>query len=215
MPESVGSPYPELLTALDRWADRAHHDHPGVIPCRSGCTACCHGPFDISVADTLMLRDAVRRLPPTVRAGVLVRAEILATRIRGLAPDWKAPWDIGAIGDERFDTISEALVDQPCPLLDADGGCLIYADRPLICRWMGLGLIAEDGRTFENGCPIQDQFPEFAALPPVPFALEPFETREAICLEDAAEALLGSAERQNFETTIALALDHLDEKFLP
>jgi len=209
MPDQDGSPYPELLARLDRWSADAHEAHPGIIPCQPGCTACCHGPFDISVADTVMIRSAVRRLPAEARAGVTARAAALAEKILALAPDWSAPWDIGAIGDDRFDVISEALVNEPCPLLDAAGACVIYHDRPLICRWMGLGLLAEDGRAFDNACPIQDQFPEYAALPLQPFALAPFETREALCLEDAAEALLGDRERGAYETTIALALGEL------
>lgn len=42
--------YAQLLARLDQWfaAGRAAG---GVVPCRGGCTACCHGPFDISVAD--------------------------------------------------------------------------------------------------------------------------------------------------------------------
>jgi Fe-S-cluster containining protein len=206
MPEADGAPYPALLAQLDRWSAGAHQANPGVIPCRTGCTACCHGPFDISVADTLMIRSAVGRLPDQIRAGVAARATALAGRIKALAPEWSAPWDIGDIGDDRFDVISEALVEEPCPLLDERGACVIYHDRPLICRWMGLGMLAEDGRAFDNACPIQDQFPDYSALALQPFALEPFEQREAVCLEDAADALLGDRDRSAYETTIALAL---------
>lgn len=206
MAEPDGAPYPALLAQLDRWAAAANRDHPGIIPCKPGCTACCHGPFDISVADTAMIRSAVRRLPAPARDGVAARASALAARILALAPDWASPWDIGTIGDERFDAISEALVDEPCPLLDSAGACLVYHDRPLICRWMGLGMLAEDGRAFDNACPIQDQFPDYAALPLQPFALEPFELGETVCLEDSAESLLDDRDRAAYETTIALAL---------
>lgn len=153
-----------------------------------------------------MIRAAVRRLPAGERVAIAEAATRLGGLIRALAPDWGEPWDIAAIGDDRFDAISEALVDQPCPLLDPDGACRIYHSRPLICRWMGLGMAAEDGRTIENACPIQGRFPEYAALPPQPFELEPFEAREATCLEDAAEALLGDSSRYGYETTIAMAL---------
>jgi Fe-S-cluster containining protein len=206
VPDSDGAPYPELLTQLDHWSAETSRRHPGVIPCRAGCAACCHGPFDISVADAVMIRAAVRRLPDGARLAIAEGTGRLAGMIRALAPDWVEPWDIAAIGDDRFDSISETLVDEPCPLLDSDGACRIYHSRPLICRWMGLGMVAENGRTIENACPIQDQFPGYAALPPQPFELEPFEAREATCLEDAAEALLGDSSRYGFETTIALAL---------
>ncbi|MEO8029866.1 MAG: YkgJ family cysteine cluster protein [Gemmatimonadota bacterium] len=206
MTDQIGSPYPELLRQLDDWFAGAEARNPGVIPCRPGCTACCNGPFDISVADVRLIRGAVGRLDPQVRAGVLDRAGQLARRILELAPEWSEPWDIAAIGDERFDRISEALSEVPCPMLDSSGACVIYEDRPLICRWMGLGMEAEDGRSIENGCPIQEQFPAYAALPNQPFALDPFEMREAACLEDAAAALLEDAAEHGYETTIALAV---------
>jgi Fe-S-cluster containining protein len=210
-----GSPYPELLARLDRWADDARARNPDVIPCRSGCTACCHGPFDISVADAMLLRSAARRLPGPVRNGVARRAAALAARIRALAPDWGPPWDIADIGDDRFDAISEALVDVPCPLLDAEGACLAYDSRPMVCRWMGLGMLTGDGESVANACPIQDRFPDFAALPPQPFDLAGFTDFETPCLEDAAEALLGDATLAGYETTIALALDALHLRRTP
>lgn len=212
MQDPLASPYPELLTTLDRWFAATDAQYPGVIPCRSGCTACCQGPFDISVADVVMVRDAVRRLPAIVRQGVEERSRRIAEQIRRLEPGWSEPWDIGAIGDDRFDRISETLADVPCPMLDESGGCVIYASRPLICRWMGLGFVAEDGRSIDNGCPIQEEFPAYAALPLQPFALEPFETREAVCLEDAAVALFGDENMSEYETTMAFVLEVRSEK---
>jgi len=210
-----GSPYPELLARLDRWSADAREGHPGVIPCRSGCTACCNGPFDISVADAMLLRSAARRLPAQVRKGVARRAEALARRIQALAPTWGPPWDIADIGDERFDEISSALADVPCPLLDEGGACLVYGSRPMVCRWMGLGIVTREGEIIANACPIQDQFPEYAALPPQPFDLAGFGEIETPCLEDAAEALLGDPDRAGYETTIALALDSLQLRRSP
>jgi len=157
----------------------------------------------------MLLRSAARRLPAAVRKAVGHRAEALAGRIRALAPEWEPPWDITDIGDDRFDEISSALVDEPCPLLDEQGACLVYESRPMVCRWMGLGMVTREGESIANACPIQDQFPAYAALPPQPFDLADFGDLETPCLEDAAEALLGSPELATFETTIAFALDSL------
>nr|MBA3497477.1 hypothetical protein [Gemmatimonadales bacterium] len=62
------------------------------------------------------------------------------------------------------------------------------------------------GRVIENACPIQDRFPEYAALAPVPFELEALEEVEAKCLRAAALRRFGDAERQDFETVIAAAV---------
>ncbi len=192
--------YRTLLTQLDRWSAEAQARHPGVIPCRAGCSACCHGPFDISVADTLLLRDAVAELPAPVQEAITTRATVLLGRMETIAPDWASPWDVRTLGEEGFDALSNALADVPCPLLDEEGRCRVYQSRPLVCRLIGLPMLTSQGEVIENACPIQDQFPAYAALDPQLFDLEALELLEAACVEEAAAAMGVDAE---FETTIA------------
>lgn len=198
--------YLPLLERLDQWQAHARTRHPGVIPCTRGCSDCCHGPFDISVADVELVAGAFRQLDPAVRAVVHDRARAQVERMAELAPGWEAPWEIGAIGDARFDRICDALEALPCPMLGSDGGCLIYAERPMICRLMGLGMATESGDVIENGCPIQARFPAYEALPPSPFPLEAWEREERAAKESAADRLLGGPDRSGFETTIAAAV---------
>src|SRR6185295_18897597 len=130
--------YPVLLAGIDAWQAEAQARYPGVIPCRSGCSACCHGPFDISAADALLVRDAVRALPAELRFDLRRRAEAQIGAMRRLEPDLVAPWDITLLGEERFDELVEAFEEAPCPALDDLGACRIYERRPMICRLMGL-----------------------------------------------------------------------------
>lgn len=197
--------YLPLLQQFDRWQADARARHPGVIPCRAGCTACCDGPFDISIADVLLVREAVAALPEHLRAPMVARARAQVAQMTALEPGWTAPWDIRTIGDARFDRISDALADLPCPALDDTGACLIYHARPMICRLMGLGLVTESGDVIENGCPIQDRFPAYRDLPAAAFPLEAWEMREEVAKRDAA-ARLGSDDLVEFETTIAAAI---------
>jgi len=45
--------------------------------------------------------------------------------------------------------------DGPCPLLDADGHCALYAARPIICRTQGLPLlVATDNGDQVAACPL-------------------------------------------------------------
>jgi Fe-S-cluster containining protein len=198
--------YPSLLERLDRWFAAGRQAAGGVVPCRNGCSACCHGPFDISVADAELVQAAVDRLPAGERAEVTARAGALLGRMLALEPDWPAPYEVAALGEARFDRLTDALADAPCPLLDDAGRCRIYADRPLVCRLTGLGMRTPAGRVIENACPIQEQFPAYAVLAPVPFDLEAFETREDEALRAAARRRLGDEDRHGFETTIAAAV---------
>lgn len=198
--------YLPLLEQLDRWQDRARERHPDVIPCRKGCAACCHGPFDISVADAAQVVGAFRALDPELRERVGGRAARQVEAMRVLEPGWTAPHAISAIGEARFDRVSDALAADPCPMLE-QGGCAIYRDRPMICRLMGLGMLTEVGDVIENGCPIQDQFPVYQALAPEPFPLELWEVGEEAANEAAAAARTDGA-GPDFETSIAAAIVH-------
>lgn len=202
-PAALG--YRSLLESLDAWTAAAQQRHPDTIPCKQGCTACCYGPFDISAADVLLLQDTVWELPLGQRGALVARANAAAARQQALAPEWTAPHDVRMLGEARFDGLCEALAADPCPCLE-DGACVVYAGRPAVCRMMGLGLESLDDRTLANACPIQDQFPEYAALPAQTFDLTAFETKEEACLVEAGLVLFESTEAAGYETTIALAL---------
>ena len=201
--------YRELLERLDAWFAGGRQAAGGVVPCRGGCSACCHGPFDISVADAELIEEAVARLPEEERREVVRRGSALLERMRALEPEWGPPYAVDALGEERFDRVTEALADTPCPLLDDGGRCRIYADRPLVCRMIGLSMRTPAGRVIENACPIQERFPGYAELAPVPFELEGLEDEEIECLREAARRRLGDAERWEFETTIAAVVGTL------
>ena len=200
---TVASAYRSFLEQVDRWFGAATARHPGVVPCRAGCSACCHGPFDISVADVLLLEEALAGLDPAGRAEVDRRLSGTWSRILELAAGWTEPFDIAGLGEARFDAISDTLAREPCPLLDAAGRCRVYASRPLVCRLIGLGLEASTGEVLPNACPIQDEFPAYAALAPTPFDLHRLHEEEAAHLKAAAVELFGNEARWEYETTIA------------
>lgn len=198
--------YLPLLGELDHWQDQVRTRHPGVVPCRRGCEACCHGPFEVSIADVAVLLGAVARLDAATRRAVRARAAEQLARMREVEPAWTAPYELAALGEERFDRMSDALADLPCPLLDADGACLVYQHRPLVCRLMGLGLRNERGGVIPNACPIQHRFPGYPSLSPADFPWLAWEVGEARARRDAATRLLGGPEGEGYETTIAAAL---------
>jgi len=195
--------YLPLLQALDGWHSTARAAHPGVIPCGPGCSACCHGPFDISIADAELVVEAIAGLPEASRRPIVVRATAQLEQMRSMAPDFDGPWDVAALGDEAFDALCEALAEEPCPCLDETGSCAIYESRPLVCRIMGLGLRNLAGDEIPNACPIQDEFPAYAALPAQPFDLAGWEAQEGPAMA-ASAARLGLT--PTFETTVAGAV---------
>jgi Fe-S-cluster containining protein len=201
--QPVAQRYQETLERLDRWFAETAKRHPGVIPCRAGCSACCHGPFDISAADTLLLREGIATLSPANQESVRVKGAALLELIRQQAPEWQLPYDIADLGEERFDGIVEALAEAPCPMLDQKGACMVYQYRPLVCRLIGLPMMTAEGELLENACPIQEQFPDYALLDPQLFDFGALQDAEIRLNVEAAEALFGSKDKAGFETTIS------------
>lgn len=193
--------YSEHLTTIDHWfAEGVQAAGPGVVPCRAGCNACCHGPFDISAADARMVADAVAELPADVRDGIVRRARDQLTAAEAIDGSWQRPWRVDQLEDARFDQIANAQASDPCPALDpVSGTCLIHHARPATCRLTGLALITPDGDMLENICPIRGQFPGYEALGPTPFDLMRFELA-------AAEHDLAAMEAGWHSTTIAGAV---------
>lgn len=184
---------------------QARERNPGVIPCARGCTACCHGPFDVSAADVVLLLDGFVALPPDLQRKVRAQAKHITARIEAVEPVWPSPHDVGELGEARFDALTLAIADEPCPFLQ-DGSCSIYADRPFVCRVMGLGLVTPDGEYLPNACPIQADFPHYLSLPAQRFDLGGLEREEGSCLAEAGSELFGHESAASYETTIATAL---------
>ncbi len=192
--------YRSLLESLDVWFARGRDAAgPGVIPCRRACSACCHGVFDISPADAELVAEGVAGLPEAEAVALRSRAEAQLRLCSAQRPGWGPPWDVDALAEETFDALTEQLADAACPALTADGGCAIYADRPATCRMTGLSMDAGHAGRLDNHCPIQDGFPRYAALAPVPFDLMAFEEQAA--RHDEAALARGSR-----TTTLAGAL---------
>lgn len=198
--------YPELLSRLDHWQDDVRQRFPGVVPCRAGCSACCHGPFDISAADALLVARTVAALPDRERESIERRARIQVERMEKADPGFRFPWAVSQVGEARFDALVESQAEDPCPALSEAGSCLIYPGRPMVCRLMGLGMRIGPDAVLENACPIREEFPEYRDLPPQEFDLPAWERDEAAALRSAGQELFGSPERSIYETTIAGAV---------
>lgn len=90
--------------------------------CRGfGCSACCRS--DV-MAHPMEIGDIAAVVPADRVATIRARAE---------------------------EPISLASLSRPCPLLDGDGGCSIYAHRPLVCRAYA---VTSPPKRCESGTPV-------------------------------------------------------------
>lgn len=179
-PDPRSATYSALLSTLDDWFARGiAAAGKGVVPCGRGCSACCHGPFDVSPADAALIAEGVAALTEPQRATIRSRAEAQLRRYTQLVPSWRAPFEVDALDERAFDALTEQLANAPCPALAEDGACSIHAHRPATCRLTGLSLLSRAGDVLENFCPIQSNFPAYATLPPTSFDLQAFEAEAA------------------------------------
>ena len=114
----------ELVQIVDAALAEAAHRSGAWLVCRTGCTQCCHGPFEITQLDAQRLRKGIAELEghdPPRAAAVRERARH-ATQLTNF-------------GD-----------DDPCPALDPETGrCDLYTWRPITCRCFGPPVLCDSG----------------------------------------------------------------------
>jgi Fe-S-cluster containining protein len=117
--------YEALRRAVDRTIETIVERRAAELACTRGCAACCHVQLSLAPVEAERLRGALSRLGRAARERVRARA----VRLRGM----------GAAAER-----------EPCAMLEGDGSCVIYADRPLVCRTQGHALRYPAGTLPEN-----------------------------------------------------------------
>jgi Fe-S-cluster containining protein len=96
-----------------------------------------------------LLKAAFAGLSPKVQAQVLARCRPRLSELRERWPGLSHPYLLNALPEEEW--LSTPEKDQtPCPLLDENGYCLVYAARPLTCRLHGLPNVDISGEDFDG-----------------------------------------------------------------
>lgn len=150
--DDILTDYRQLLESVDAWfAGCLAAAPPGRIACGPGCSACCRGLFDITLLDAYLLQQAFAHLPGSRQAPALAAARTRRTELQQQWPGFAAPYLLNGLPDAEWTEMPED--DQnPCPLLGADGRCLVYDSRPMTCRLHGLPNIDVSGESFADTC---------------------------------------------------------------
>jgi len=146
---STVNAYHRLLSEVDEWFTICLQAGGSTLSCRGGCSSCCRALFDITLLDAWLLKDAFSGLAPQVQAQVIDRCQPRLSELRGRWPELSHPYILNALPEEEW--LSTPEEDQtPCPLLDENGYCLVYAARPLTCRLHGLPNVDISGEDFDG-----------------------------------------------------------------
>lgn len=150
--------YHQLQQQHDAWFSQVLQQFPEAIRCARGCAQCCRGLFDITLLDAWVLRQGFEALPVGTKRSIEGRALTRLAELQQRWPELKPPYLLNTLADEGWTQMPE---DDPtlCPLLSAEGLCLVYHHRPLTCRLHGLPNIDRSGEIFaDHYCPLN--FPD-------------------------------------------------------
>ncbi|MBH0193103.1 MAG: hypothetical protein HP492_15360 [Nitrospira sp.] len=146
-----------LFDKTARWFDRAHAALLNDLPCHRGCSHCCIGLFPITLLDQQELQRGLRSLPKELRHAIEDTAALQVRMIEESAPKLTRNRFIDLWPDPDIDSLVERYRGLPCPALDSDGSCSLYAFRPLACRSMGIP--SETEGAVQGACAVQTSVP--------------------------------------------------------
>jgi len=107
--------YEQLVARVEELTAQIAARRAGDLACGKGCTGCCKVQLSLSPLEADAVRLALAGLSMGTRERLRARARELAAR-------------------------GELAPDAACVMLEPDGGCAIYASRPLVCRTQGHAL---------------------------------------------------------------------------
>lgn len=142
--------YGRLLQEVDEWFARTADQAGPAVSCRSGCSECCRGLFDITLLDAFYLKHGFDRLDTTCKKAALSRARGRLVSLRSLWPDFGEPYILNYRPEEEWEKLMPDDDETPCPLVGPDGRCLVYAYRPMTCRLHGMPLVDVSGEVMHD-----------------------------------------------------------------
>lgn len=186
--------YRELLSEIDCWFERCCAAVGDQIVCRTGCSACCRGLFDITLLDACLLQDGFNRLAAPIQETIRSMAhQQLATIQTTVWQDFSSPWLLNRYPEADWDTAMPDDDEQPCILLDEHGCCRVYDSRPMTCRLHGVPLIDSDGDLlFDEWCSLNFRDVDPLSLTALQAPFNDLFKQEQLLFREFTRRLLGT-----------------------
>jgi Fe-S-cluster containining protein len=189
--------YGALLSEVDAWFRRCLEQHPDLIACRNGCSACCRGLFDITLLDAFYLRRGFVELPDPTKNELVGKASHRLEQLSLINPAFVDPWLLNGIPEGEWDALMPEEDETPCLLLSETGGCLIYDHRPMTCRLNGIPLIDVSGEElFDEWCTLNFTQKNPRQLADLRFSFTELFSQELLLFQELVRRLTGSARNE-------------------
>jgi len=130
--KSPDETYTRILDRADDFFRSVAESQPQNLQCGRGCSLCCYGLFEIGSGDVPLIAEGLEKLHPS-------RRKMIIKRSQEIVESSKHP-DLRECSPSEKEAFFERTATTPCPNLNERGECLMYENRPLVCRTFGLPL---------------------------------------------------------------------------
>jgi Fe-S-cluster containining protein len=183
--------YRSLLETVDSWFQQTQQQFSQEIYCRSGCSGCCRGFFDITLLDAALVFHGYKQLASKQQEIIHGKAVLRLADLQQRWPDFKSPFLLNGMPDSEWTSMPEED-ETPCPFLDDDDRCLIYLYRPMTCRLHGLPNIDFSGESFSDlFCSLNFKNIDPLLLPQIRWEFRQTFSRELDLFREYTTQLLG------------------------
>lgn len=135
----IFSRYEKLVAECDAVFAKVQSLHPDCVTCGKGCSDCCHALFDLTLVEAMYLNThfAKNFKFGAERSAIVERAGDSDRRLTKLKRQANKDYEKGVrSANEILEEMS--LARERCPLLNDDGACVMYDNRPITCRLYGI-----------------------------------------------------------------------------
>jgi Fe-S-cluster containining protein len=175
--------YRDILRRADGFFAGVMRTQGQNLQCGRGCSLCCHGLFEIGSGDVPLIAEGLEKLHPA-------RRKMLIRRAMDIIEKSGHP-NLRECSPEEKEAFFDRTASTPCPSLNERGECLIYEDRPLVCRTFGL--------------PLRDDEEYIGDICELNFTAAPQAQKEAAAWDLQWEDALGPEDEYTIPEAIVLA----------
>ena len=162
MIEELFSEYSTIARKADLLFKSIQEKYPMSVKCRVRCCDCCHAIFGVFPIEAAYINHHFNRLERKARRDVLRRAEKAEAEMLKAKDTLKVFED-----DPKMKVFGLGKQRVRCPLLQDSEECVLYENRPIICRVYGVPYsLKKDKKELSYVCGMSD-FEEKVSYPAV------------------------------------------------
>lgn len=162
MIENLFSQYTNIARKADLLFKTIHEKYPMSVKCRARCCDCCHAIFGVFPIEAAYINYHFNRLERKARRNALRRAEKAETEMLKAKDKLKVFEE-----DPKMKVFGLGKQRVRCPLLQESDECVLYENRPIICRVYGVPYSLRKGNKEASYVCGLSNFEEKASYPAV------------------------------------------------